>query len=198
MKSLNQFVQSWGRVPGKHTLRLTLIPILLMAFCVSVADTAQAQAVPSADRGGLRWWAGGTASGYIVGYGQEKLLGATAFFDADTLRHFGIEGEARWLVFHQTNEEHAATYAIGPRYYREFGRFHPYVKGLVGLGEFNFPYSYGHGSYLVVAPGGGLDFRITHRVQFRAVDFEYQVWPQFTYGSMSSYGVSTGIRVRIF
>ena len=72
------------------------------------------------------------------------------------------------------------------------------MKALAGVGEFNFPYNYATGSYLVVAPGGGLDYRINRLIRIRVADFEYQLWPQFTYGSMSSFGVSTGIRVRIF
>jgi len=76
------------------------------------------------------------------------------------------------------------------------------VKGLVGLGQFNYPQynsaNLGRDNDLVVAPGGGLDFHLSHRIILRAADFEYQIWPQFHYGSMSSVGVSTGIRVRIF
>jgi len=30
------------------------------------------------------------------------------------------------------------------------------------------------------------------------VDAEYQIWPQFTFGSQYSAGISTGIRYRIF
>ena len=58
-------------------------------------------------------------------------------------------------------------------------------------------YSIG-GRYLVVTAGGGLDFHWTHRIYVRAVDFEYQDWPQFTYGNMNSFGVNAGLRVRIF
>jgi hypothetical protein len=50
----------------------------------------------------------------------------------------------------------------------------------------------------VVAPGGGTDFRLTRRVRWRVVDFEYQFWPQFQFGMMSSVGVSTGLRIKIF
>jgi hypothetical protein len=35
-------------------------------------------------------------------------------------------------------------------------------------------------------------------VSFRLADAEYQVWPQFTFGSMSSYGVSAGVLYHIF
>jgi hypothetical protein len=43
-----------------------------------------------------------------------------------------------------------------------------------------------------------VDFRINHGICVRLADFEYQIWPQFTYGSMSSVGISAGIRFRIF
>jgi hypothetical protein len=173
--------------PGRWN-RTAAFAAVVLAICLGAVCTSHSQAVP----------AGGLASGYNVQYGEVKLLGPAAFVDVDTLRHFGLEGEARWLDFHQTSNIHASTYMAGPRYHREEGRFDPYVKGLVGVGEFNFPYNYATGSYLVVAPGGGVDFRLNHHVWIRVADFEYQIWPQFTYGQMSSFGVSTGIRMRIF
>jgi hypothetical protein len=166
---------------------------------------AHAQAVPAADAGGVRLSAGGTASGYYLDYGKMKIMGATAFVDFDTLRHYGFEGEARWLAFHLPSDqngpvadEHATTYMVGPRYSRYYGRFQPYAKALVGIGQFNYPYNFAKETDLVVAPGGGLDYRLTRRIRWRAVDFEYQIWPQFQYGRMSSYGLSTGLRIKIF
>jgi hypothetical protein len=154
--------------------------------------------VPAGERGGLALSAGGTASGYSLGYGNQKLLGMTAFVDVDGRQHLGVEAEARWLSFYQTNQEHASTYTIGPRYSMYFGRFQPYAKGLVGVGHFTYPFLLAHDDGLVVAPGGGVDFRLTRRIRLRAVDFEYQFWPQFHFGQMSSYGVSTGLRIKIF
>jgi hypothetical protein len=181
------------------------LPVVLLGVCLGVVRIASAQAVPAADAGGMRLSAGGTVSGYELGYGQVKLLGGTAFVDADTLRHFGFEGEARWLTYHLPSEqkgpaadEHASTYLAGLRYSRYYGRFQPYVKGLVGIGQFNYPYNFAKETDLVLAPGGGFDFRLSRRIRLRAVDFEYQIWPQFTFGTMSSYGLSTGIRVKIF
>ena len=126
------------------------------------------------------------------------MLGISGFIDADTRRHLGVEGEARWLVFRQTYNVHATTYSIGPRYYMTFGRFQPYVKGLVGLGEFNFPYNDARGSYLVATSGGGVDYRLNRRIRLRLADFEYQYWPEFTYNAMTSYGISSGIRVSVY
>jgi hypothetical protein len=163
-----------------HNFVRLAFAVVLLGWPLGTALTASAQAVQSADAGGPLLSVGGTASGYYLQYGQIKLLGASVFVDADTRRHFGVEAEARWLQFHQ------------------IGRFQPYVKVLAGVGEFNFPYNYATGSYLVVAPGGGLDYRINRLIRIRVADVEYQLWPQFTYSSMSSVGVSTGIRLRIF
>jgi hypothetical protein len=197
MNIFNILVQAWGG-------RTARTPVFLAIF-LALAGAAQAQVVQSADAGGARLSVGGTASGYYLGYGELKIFGASAFVDADTLRRFGVEGEARWLTYHLKADqvgpgadEHATTYLAGPRYHLNLGRFHPYVKALVGLGQFNYPYNYAQDNDLVIAPGGGLDFRLSHRVSLRAADFEYQLWPQFHYGQMSSFGLSSGIRVRIF
>jgi hypothetical protein len=174
-------------------------------ICLGLGGAAHAQAVPAAEAGGARLSAGGTASAYILGYGHIKVAGASVFVDADTLRHFGIEAEARWLPIHGPHDqsgpgvdETASTYLAGLRYSRYFRRFQPYAKGLVGIGRFTYPYNLATETDLVIAPGGGVDFRITRRIRWRVADFEYQFWPQFTYGQMSSYGVNTGIRVKIF
>ncbi len=205
MKSLQFMVQARVGKPGLRPWRGAFLFIVLLAVCLGLARPAQAQAVPSADRGGMRLSVGGTISGYELGYGEVKVEGASVFVDADTLRHFGVEGEARWLAFHWTGnnqgpaaDEHASTYLAGPRYSRFYGRFQPYAKALVGIGQFNYPYNLAKETGLVVAPGGGFDYRLSNRIRWRAVDFEYQFWPQFEFCNMSSFGLSTGIRVKIF
>ena len=144
--------------------------------------------------------AGGTASGYFLNYGEQKLLGVSAFFDADTRRNLGVEAETRWLNFHDSNDINATTYLAGARYYRDLGRFQPYAKGLVGFGHANLTFGLGQANSLVVAPGGGLDFLVNRRIHLRVVDLEYQRWPQAVFGSTSfdSVGISSGIRVRVF
>jgi hypothetical protein len=47
-----------------------------------------------------------------------------------------------------------------------------------------------------VAPGGGIDYCLGPRWSVR-VDGEYQYWPQFTFGAMSSAGVTVGFRYLI-
>lgn len=209
MKILHGFGEMWSGKMGLRPGCKAILPAILLAVFLTMARPASAQAVPSADAGGLTLSAGGTASGYYLQYGEVKMLGATGFVDLGSRRRLGIEGEARWLIFHLTNNNatndiHATTYAIGPRYTLHFiGKFQPYAKALLGVGQFNFPYNDGHDNTLVVAPGGGVDYHINRRIRLRLADIEYQYWPQFAYSksstsAMSSFGVSSGIRVRIF
>ena len=189
------------RTSGSHSGRrysFLLGLLLLIPFMVGPARQAWSQAVESADAGHASLWVGAGASGYTVQYGSRKLLGVTAWVDGETIRKLGIEGEGRWLDWHQHANVHAETYLGGLRYHFNVGpRMQPYVKGLAGLGRFNFPYNFASGNYTVIAPGGGVDYRLSRRWGVRA-DFEYQYWPNFTFGTMSSVGGTVGLRYRVF
>lgn len=177
----------------------------VLAGLLGMAATAGAQVAPAANSGGFKLSAGGTGSGYYIQYGEQKLVGPSAFVDADIKRGFGIEAEGRWLEWNQTPGDqglHVETYSIGLRYHRNYGKFEPYVKGLIGFGDMNFPFSFSHGRYLTATAGGGLDYRLSHRIYLRVPDVEYQNWPQFqgpgVSAAMTSVGVSAGVRVGIF
>ena len=175
---------------------------VLLAFAIFIVGlaphVAQAQVQAPGDQGGLILSAGAMGSGYTIQYGQRKMAGISAFVDADTKRRFGIEAEGRWLEYFQTANVHVETYSIGGRYHFHAGRFEPYAKGLIGFGDFNFPYNLATGRFLVVTGGGGLDIRLSRRIYIRAADFEYQSWPQFTFGAMTTLNASAGLRVRVF
>jgi hypothetical protein len=173
------------------------VALALAVLCIA-PRSSHAQVLAPGDQGGLRLSAGATGSGYYLEYGQRKMVGITGFVDADTKRRLGIEAEGRWVEYLQTANVHVETYSIGGRYHFDVGRFQPYAKGLVGFGDFNFPYNYAYGHYLVVTAGGGVDFHWKGRIYLRAADVEYQDWPNFTFGNMNSFSVSSGLRVRIF
>lgn len=175
--------------------------IAAVFISLATAGAAHAQTAPSAASGGFGLSAGVTGSGMYVQYGERKMVGITGFADFDTMRHLGLEGEARFVQFRQTADLHFSTYSAGIRYRRNYGRFQPYVKGLIGEGFFNFPYNYATGHYIVVTAGGGFDYRLNRSLHIRAADAEWQYWPGFTYGPqttpMTTLGVSAGIRVNI-
>jgi hypothetical protein len=188
--------EKWWSDRGAGAGAIRVSAILALAFCL--AGMAQAQAVPAGDKGALVIWAGASGSGYYVQYGERKMVGVTAFVDADTRRRLGIEAEGQWVEFRQSADVHIETYSIGARYHFNVGRFQPYVKGLAGFGDFNFPYNLATGRFLVATAGGGIDYKLSRKIEIRAVDCEYQNWPKFTFGNMSTLSVSIGLRMRVF
>jgi hypothetical protein len=196
-KAMRYFDHFKARQTGKPRLPVGAafaLAVLILGF----ACVLRAQVASPGRQEVLRLSVGVIGSGDTFQYGPRKMLGAGAFVDADTSGHYGIEAEGRWVEFHQRADVHAETYSIGGRYHFVVGRFQPYAKGLVGFGDFNFPYNYATGRYLIVTAGGGVDYRWTHRITLRIADFEYQDWPQFTYGNMTSLNGSVGFKVRIF
>ena len=158
----------------------------------------RAQALPTATGPGGYISIGGLASAYEADYGKRWLGGTGIYADANLTWRLGVEAEARSLHYHQEAGVRERTYLIGPRVSLRSGNIRPYVKALVGAGKFDFPYGYAKGTYLVVAPGGGVDCNLGSRLSVRLLDFEYQDWPQFTYGQLHPYGVSMGVSFRLF
>jgi hypothetical protein len=198
MKSVQGLRKKVRGNPGLRSGVGAALPAILLAACLGGASTASGQVGrPAIDRE-LNLSAGGAASGYYVQFGARKLLGISAFADGDKGGHIGIEAEARWLVFHEKQDVHTATYSIGPRYHVNLGKLQPYAKGLIGVAEFSYPFNYARGNYLVATGGGGADFRISRRICLRLADVEYQYWPGFIPGAIYSVGVSSGVRVRVF
>ena len=168
---------------------------MLVLLAAAGVRPAHGQVAEAAVGGEQQFAVGGMVSAFHIDYGKRWLGGEGVYVDANIKRHLGIEGQALWLNQHEESGTHATTFLAGPRYsFNGIGRLRPYAKFLVGEGTFDFPYGLATGHYVVLSPGAGIDFRVSHRIRWRVADFEYQQWPWFTFGSMSSYGVSMGVR----
>jgi hypothetical protein len=181
--------------------RSSLHAALLLAaavLCGLGARKAQAQAVATASGPGSFVSLGIAASGFQQDYGQHYIGGETLFLDANLYRRIGVEAEGRLLNAHTAESVKEQTYLIGLRYTALPRRLRPYVKLLAGGGKLDFPFHYAKGSYFVVAPGAGLDFHLAGRLSVRVADFEYQIWPQFSFGQLHPYGISSGISLDLF
>jgi hypothetical protein len=189
-----------------HMSRLTssfapVLRIVLAAASLILAmpRAVYAQAEPAGLGPGTYTQVGATFSSYQNPYGQRQLGGAAAFLDANLYRRIGVEAEFRMLRLNEAQDVHNTTYLVGPRISAMPRRFRPYGKVLFGRGEFYFPYHYAKGSYVVVAPGFGVDWQVAHTPLFiRLIDVELQQWPGFTFGSIRPYGISTGVALRVF
>ncbi|SEG06551.1 Opacity protein [Bryocella elongata] len=167
---------------------------ILTALLLSLsAAAALGQAGSTASRK-LDLQVGGGYSNGKSDYTLNRLGGFMIYADADFMRHIGVE-----LNFHQISDPNSPvyerTYEAGARYFRDYGRFRPYVKGLYGRGVFNSPvYDYYvqvactsgtctyqleetnfNLAYNMMVGGAGVDISIVPRVNAR-VDYEYQKW----------------------
>ncbi|MDR3745321.1 MAG: hypothetical protein P4K80_04235 [Acidobacteriaceae bacterium] len=164
----------------------------------SLPHSLSAQAMPTATAPGEYIAVGGGDSIFQADYGQRDLVGFVAYADVHPTLRYGIEAEARFLHYHTSEDVTEANYLIGPRVsFRPGSHLRPYAKFLVGAGKIVLPYHYAQGSFLAFAPGCGVDYQLTDRITLRAIDFEYQIWPDFPYGSLHPYGISTGFSFRL-
>ena len=170
---------------------------VMLVGAASVSSFGQASY--TADGPGTYIAVGGTFSAYESDYGKRLMGGPTVFVDGNLYRRIGIEAKASWLNYHTDDGTKEQTYLIGPKISLKGRTVRPYAKLLAGRGEFEFPFGYAHGSYFVAAPGAGLDWRVSRsRLSIRVIDFEYQIWPGFSYGPLHPYGASMGLSWRVY
>jgi hypothetical protein len=181
--------------PGKLAALLTLGCAL-----ASASRIANAQAQPTAIGPGSYLQLGVTGSRYQQDYGHRYIDGETAYLDANLFRRIGFEAEIRFLNAQTSESVKESTFLIGPKISIRPRAVRPYVKLLAGDGTFRFPFHYANPvNYFVLAPGGGLDWRVgDSKWTIRVVDFEYQIWPQFTFGALHPYGASAGFSYQLF
>lgn len=180
---------------------------LICLFLSAGSWIARAQVVPSATRNQMTVSVGGLGSMFQPNYAgngvpaesTNRLYGWGGYVDV-SLRHWiQIEAEARWLRFNAKENIREDNYLIGPRVpLPRYKRLHPYAKALFGYGRMNFQYNYAYGRFADIALGGGVDVPLTKRLTLRAVNFEYQMWPNWINGTLKPYGGDVGISYRVF
>jgi hypothetical protein len=160
---------------------------------------ARAQAHPTAIGPGSYISLGLAASSFQQDYGQRYIGGETLYVDANVYRRIGAEFEARRLNVRTSEDVKQNTYLAGVRYSILPRNLRPYGKLLAGRGTLDFPFHYAVGSYFVVAPAVGLDWHLgASRWGIRVAECEYQIWPQFSFGELHPYGITSGISLDLF
>jgi outer membrane protein with beta-barrel domain len=181
--------------------------VLICCVVMIWASKARAQVVESATRSPLSLSAGGMGSVFQPDYdgtGQPEqsstpLIGLGAYVDLRVRHWIQFEAEGRWMRFNQFENIYEDNYLIGPKVpIHETRRFRPYAKALIGSGKMNFQYNFAYGHFTDLALGGGVDMPMTRRITLRAVDFEYQLWPNWINGTLKPYGASVGVSYTIF
>ena len=186
-----------------------LIAALFFILFVAGSLSARAQAVPSAyaQRFTINVGLLGSAfqpdyeGGGVAQTGPYRLYGPGAYVDVKLTRWVQIEAEARWLRFNSYLNIRQDNYLIGPRLPLErlrFKRATPYAKALVGFGSMNLGYNARSVRTADIAFGGGVDVKLTKKFTIRAIDFEFQKWPNWLSSSLSPYGASVGVSYKVF
>jgi opacity protein-like surface antigen len=191
----------------KRSPRLRPVGLMLALAAGLFTNSAHAQVVESADGPGRALWVGGEYSNIHAGFpyqSSQRLWGIGAFVDYHLNSYLDVEAESRFLRFNSLYGESEDNYLAGPRYLVErFGRFQPFAQCLIGIGKMQYPFNIGSGQYLAVAPGGGMNYRISRRWTLRG-EYEYQLWPgspNFTNEpahEITTNGIHVGLAFRIF
>ncbi len=186
---------------------MTRCAVVFFLLCFVSSIAAGAQASESATGRQFSITGGGAASVFrpgggshpVWGTGTNYLAGVGTYVDFHFTHWVQVEGEARWLRFHEYAGEHQDNYLIGPKVpVMQLGGAQVYGKALIGLGKMTFPNHVGYGTFTALAFGGGTDYKLSRKVTVRG-DFEFQDWPNFLPGqAMRPWGLTAGMAYRVF
>jgi hypothetical protein len=167
--------------------------IVIAMTLLGVPGALLAQATSTASRAG-DLQIGGGFSNANTDYVPNRVNGGTAYIDFDFYRHFGIEGEFRFLKDGPTNI-YEKTYEVGGRYSRTYKeRYQPYAKVMYGRGVFNFAtngVTTANLAYNMFAGGVGVDYHALRFLNVRA-EYEYQKWMSFPPNGLSPSVITIG------
>lgn len=184
----------------------------LLACLLLLSPLVFAQAVPSAEGPGRSIWVGaegslfnpdwGCPSSSPFSCGHRQLVGVAAFTDVNRIiGKIGIEGEARWLLWHGPDITQA-NYLVGPRYpIINHRNFSTNLKFLAGGATISYPHYSHWDGWVAFAPGITFGYRVSSRFLVRG-DYEYQIWPGYV-GDKGAHGLtpngfSVGASYRLF
>ncbi len=164
----------------------------------ALSGTACAQAKPTATSNfGLQLGVG--ATGASPDYDNKNMAGVTVYGDIDYKDRFGLVGEYHYLNLYSPLDIAENSLLAGPRYKFNFGRLHPYVKAVGGIGTFEFIKGYYPATtkqnYTAIAAGGGIDYAVARHITAR-IDFEYQDWLNFKPNGLTPYVGTVGVAYR--
>lgn len=182
----------------KHGSLKCLLGLALLTTCTALSS-ARGQALPTAKGWGSHLDVGGGVSLFQQDYGKRQIEGTTFYADYFPHWRYGLTAEARFLNRNTSQQVTMRTYMGGLKVALRPhpAMLQPYAKMVVGTGHIVLPFKYAQGNFLTYAPGAGLDVALTDYVKLRVIDYEYQRWPDFPYGTLSPSGFTTGITIRL-
>ena len=166
--------------------------LLSAASLLFLVPSSQAQADYTASKGS-RIQAG---AGYLFlkpDYVETNIQGVSIWGDYDFWKFVGAEVSVNLGSIITPSDISENSYQVGPRFLYHRRRFTGYGKILFGratLDKSNYVnQSIGYNIYSF---GGGLEYKLTRRINIRAIDFDYQQWPNFEPHTLSPIAITAG------
>jgi len=165
-------------------------------FCFAtlliLIPSLNAQAVYTANQN-TRIQVGAGAAFIAPDYSKGTLIGFSAWGDYDFSKYIGLEVSAHFGEIITPGDIAENSYMLGPRFSYRRRKLTLYAKALVGRAtitnqDFNLS-----SSFNLYAFGGGVEYRILHKINLRLVDFEQQEWPSFMPNSLSPTAATIGV-----
>jgi hypothetical protein len=168
-----------------------LIGRLALSFLLGGTTALFAQAIPTASRiADVQIGVGYTLAN--PGYFPQNFQGGGIYGDFDFRPHLGVEAELHQVYSTNGDRSYERTYDIGGRYFRTYGPLVPYVKGMIGRGDFNYPFGQTNLGYTMYTAGAGADFKFGPYLRARG-EYEFQKWAGFTNGTLTPQLITIGI-----
>lgn len=173
----------------------TLTSLALLS-ALPLSRSTFAQSTPTATQQlQLSAFVGGTGTFTNLAGGKNLDITAGADITVLTFRRFRPAAEIRGSYpIDEGTISSQKNFLLGPKFEYPIGRLHPYANFLIGRGGIDYirgGYIFGNVRYLssntlVLSPGVGLDYNLTHQLAVK-VDFQYQHWntPTVASGSIS-------------
>ena len=168
-----------------------MIGRIAFSFLLGGASILYGQAAPTASRTGDAQ----IGIGYSIGrpdYVQQAFPGFAVYADFDFRPHLGVEAEFHQVYSTNGDLSFERTYEIGGRYLRAYGPIVPYVKAMIGRGDFNYPFNQTQLGYNMFAGGAGADFKLGSYLRFRG-EYEFQKWSSFPNGGFTPQIITLGV-----
>jgi hypothetical protein len=165
--------------------------LLLVAGMLVAAPSLHAQADYTANKTS-RVQAG---VGYMYlkpDYVNTNIQGISFWGDYDFLKHVGVEASVHLGSIITPSDIAENSYMVGPRFIIRHHKFTGYGKFIFGRATItNQDYNLSS-SYNAYAFGGGLEYKATRKINIRAIDLEYQQWPNFEPNTLSPIAITVG------
>jgi opacity protein-like surface antigen len=162
-----------------------------LLFLFAGGSRLWAQATPTASRAGdVQIGIGYTAA--RPDYVQQTFQGIAAYADFDFRPHLGAEAEFHRAASTTGDLSYEQTYEVGGRYLRAYGPFVPYVKAMIGRGDFSYPTGQTRLGYDLFAAGAGADIRLGPSLRIRG-EYEFQRWSSFPNGGLTPQLITFGV-----